>query len=588
VTGPDPELELPAAPYLMAPLGPLTPGPLTPLGPHGAGPGDEVGPGDDRPFAVAGPGACVTGGTTRGADLVRVHPLRLATGPRIDGATVLGSTITPLGLERRLRVGAATVVERVVAPRDGSYCLFEWEAAGAAAELALEWRVVLAPERAEAGDAASERAPLRWRAGPAGLVAVGSGASRRGVFVLGGQPFDLAVDDDAADGSGLRVTARAALPAGASIRLAMLGGAGAVEPGLTRALRSASRGRAVVLARRGAVDRLARETVSLESPDPALDAALARARLDLEDRVVDHPGEGRWLVPGYGSEPLSAATAAGMGGALDCLLTGQVQAARDVLAFVGRHQDEGGGVPAEWGGPGPSDGAVRESWLYLLLAGRYLAWTGDVPLVQAEWARVLRAVEYLREADPPGARAADPVRGAALRELARAAESLGDEVNAARLREWRAAPDADRGALPGGNEAVARLRALLAPEPDATRGRLILRPRPPAGWGSFTVRALTVGDAAITLAYEGRAGAHRFRVRQERGAAPLRLILEPELAGRFVAARVDGVAAELEPVSVPWGGGGGGGGGGEDRVRVPVQMMVDHERVLEVELESSG
>jgi hypothetical protein len=586
VTGRDSTLDMPAPPALADPVGPLDFGLLA-----------EAASGEDLPFAVAGTGACVTGGTLRGVDLVRIHPLRAARGPRVKGATVLGATITPLGVERALQVAGCEVVERVVAPRDGAFCLFEWEASGGAVELALEWRVDLTMDDGRAPDIPG---PLRWRQGPTSLMTESGDPERRAFFVLGGASCHLVVREDINDPPGLAVTARAEIPAGSSIRLAILGGPATVEPGLSRALRSANRGRAVVLARRGSLDRLAAETVSLESPNPALDRALGWACVGLADRVVEVPGVGRWLVPGYGPAPLSLETAAGVRGALDCLVTGQFETARVVLTSLARFQAPSGGIPSMWAEPGSladlSGGDPTDSWLYLLLLGRYLAWTGDVPFVGAAWPGALRVLGFLRQVGTPagpgsgsgsgqtGTTWGGAIRGAALEALVGVAEAVGDGATAGRLRgEWGAGAGGGAGggvsvpSGPGGDEVIARLRALMGAEPDATRGRLVLRPRPPAGWDAVTVRGLTVGDSAVTLVYSRGAGVHRFRVRQDRGAAPVRLILEPELDGRFVAARVDGVLAELEPVDVGVDGG---------RVRVPVQVMLDHERVVEVEMEA--
>ena len=115
---------------------------------------------------------------------------------------------------------------------------------------------------------------------------------------------------------------------------------------------------------------------------------------------------------------------------------------------------------------------------------------------------------------------------------------------------------------------------LLGAEPDAARSRLRLRPQLPDAWDRFEARMLRLGDAAVSLRYERHLGHHVFRLEQERGPAPVRVILEPALPGRQLRhALVDGEPAALAPV--PFG----------DRVLVPVQLVLDAERVVEIHLE---
>jgi glycogen debranching enzyme len=115
---------------------------------------------------------------------------------------------------------------------------------------------------------------------------------------------------------------------------------------------------------------------------------------------------------------------------------------------------------------------------------------------------------------------------------------------------------------------------LLGAEPDAARNRLRLRPQLPDAWDRFEARMLRMGDAAISLRYERHQQHHVFRLEQERGAVPVRVILEPVLAGRGLRhALVDGQPASLG--TVPFAG----------RMIVPVQLVLDAERVVEIHTE---
>jgi hypothetical protein len=502
---------------------------------------------------VAGRRACVTGGAARGVDQVRVHPHRLAAGPRLVDAVCEEATLTPLGLERRLRVDGGTVIERVVVPRDAPFALFEWQVEEEAGEQARDQRVTVGLEWIVEPDADAPGSPPRWQSGPRLLAT--SGSTGMAAFVFSHEP-DALTADGSVEGDGparLRCRALVEVP-GHGLRLAMAGAADAAT--LDRALRTANRTRAVVQARQGVVARLLDDRLSLASPDPVLDRAIADAKVALEDRAVDSPGMGRTLVAGYGPDAPAQDVAAALQGAQDALLTGDFQAARDVLLFLGRQVSMGSGAP----------GATVP---YLALAGDYHAWTGDTATVGKEWPRLRAAWDRVR-----GPADAEVVDG-----LARIAEALGERAVAVGHQRARGqAGGAAEGGEGVGPTGLARVRRLLGVEPDAVRGRLTLRPRPPSEWEHFQVRGLAMGDSAFALAYRRRGSGHRFSIRQDRGPVPATLILELEIPGPLRAARVDGVTAELAAVAVEaigaW--------------RVPVQLALDHERVVELEVGPGG
>jgi hypothetical protein len=116
--------------------------------------------------------------------------------------------------------------------------------------------------------------------------------------------------------------------------------------------------------------------------------------------------------------------------------------------------------------------------------------------------------------------------------------------------------------------------------PDASRGRIRIAPRIPDDWHDVALEGIAVGDASVSLRYrrhrEGDSIAHHFLATQDSGGVPLRLIFEPLIgAGASpVAATVDGKPAQLDQRL------------DGDRIRVPVQLVLDEERALELRVQS--
>jgi hypothetical protein len=536
-----------------------------PLGPLGADLSRDLADGDSM-FTVAGVRAWVTGDRGRGVDHVVMAPALVAAGPRLAGARCEAATVTPLGVERRLILGDGVVVERIVVHRDSPCVVIEWHAPEQPALLALEWGVPARP-----GDP-SGVAPLHRRL-PRG-AAVRLAGHRLVAFGFSSVPEHLGSSPD-------RFHARVAVTAGGSVRMAVAAAGSAAD--LERALRAAGRGRALVQGRRGGAEQLRADRLTVTTPDPALDRSLEWVGIDLAARVAETPGVGRSILSGR--EPARAAyvTADAVRAALDALTIGDFASARDVLGFLGRHQLESGAVPTACdlnGAIGP--GTPAATLLYLLLASRFLDAVGDLAFLQGEWPSVRRAWKLARDAGPGGE--SGELRAAAIEGIPRAAAALGDAEVAAEAEDRRhqvgtgarRVVDLHRPDSHDPRGVVPRVRELLGVEPDATRGRLVLRPRPPKGWTRFQARSLAMGEARFTLSYGSEGRVHRFGVTQDRGAAPARLILAPELDGNLVAAWVDGERADLAPVKRG------------DRTGVPVQLALDHERTLELEMAEGG
>ena len=110
---------------------------------------------------------------------------------------------------------------------------------------------------------------------------------------------------------------------------------------------------------------------------------------------------------------------------------------------------------------------------------------------------------------------------------------------------------------------------LLGGRADAPAGRLRIAPRLPSAWRAFRTSGIRSGDASVSLDYARRGREHDFRARQERGAVPLMLVLEPEVAEAALAmVLVDGVEASLDRFRRG------------TRSGVRVQLPLDRERTL--------
>jgi hypothetical protein len=116
---------------------------------------------------------------------------------------------------------------------------------------------------------------------------------------------------------------------------------------------------------------------------------------------------------------------------------------------------------------------------------------------------------------------------------------------------------------------------LLGAAPDAARHRLWLRPRLPDPGGDtdrLEARSILVGDDSVSLVLERTAETLIARVEQEAGPIPLTVLLELYVPGPLRRAVVDGRDAGLAPR--PAGAG----------LVVPVQLVLDHARTVELEL----
>jgi hypothetical protein len=111
----------------------------------------------------------------------------------------------------------------------------------------------------------------------------------------------------------------------------------------------------------------------------------------------------------------------------------------------------------------------------------------------------------------------------------------------------------------------------LGYEPDAPKGRLVLRPQIEPEWSRLHIENVHMGDALIALKYARAEDGMQFEIVQVAGAYPVRLIFEPILSVPVLKAFVDDAPASLD--FKPHG----------DRIIIPVQIMLDDRRIVRFE-----
>lgn len=255
-----------------------------------------------------------------------------------------------------------------------------------------------------------------------------------------------------------------------------------------------------------------------------------------------------------------------------------------------------------------------DPWALAAAAGRFAAWSGDLDALAPLRHHGLRLLDTDSPVPPDGAAGTDIViAAAALAAVERNATDLADPATAARahaaLRPLRNAiatgvPDervrllADALGLDAGPRAAVSaapsqaaqansapewivlhvVHQLLGVDPDATRGRLRLRPdlHGPAGTEAAPILPLRLdglafADGSVMFEVEFEEdGALLYSLEQDSGAIPTTALLEPLLPGRPRAAEVDGRPADLRARQTSQG------------MVLPVQLVLDAPRRLRV------
>lgn len=203
-------------------------------------------------------------------------------------------------------------------------------------------------------------------------------------------------------------------------------------------------------------------------------------------------------------------------------------------------------------------------------AGAYFAWTGEASFGSSS----VGAVDPRRSAAPPaGVYPPDVIaRAPGAQSWTAFVQGRAEEG----LRSWLATVDEAGFAEPAAL-VLPLVHGLIGVEPDSPLQRLRLAPCIPAAWPRFEAERIRVGDADVSLRYEREASRHTYSIEQDSGAIPLTLIFEPLLpAQELIAARVDGRTARLDTRAVG------------RRLQVPLQIVLDHERTVELHVADNG
>ncbi len=376
----------------------------------------------DEAFTLAGRRVLVVGGEQVGVREIWTHPHRalkhLTVSVGGEAPLVRDVQITPAAVQRHLVSRQRIVAELITTALEQPLALLEYrsEKVGRARSvhhapgLLLQWMVDLRrmwPYDAGCGG------DLRYVVDPDGtrlLVADGAGGGH--VFVQTNQPVEWIVKP--VDGvPALHCTVAVALEQ--PLRLMVLGGASREDlETVTRA--AARRGVSGLTGERRLHETQVREQLTrLASPDARLNAAFEWAKVRLDASFVDTPppGIGRAMVGGY------AASRPGWGdgrpgyawyfGRDNCwsgfalLAAGDFSGVRLALRFLGDTQDTTGKVIHEYTTSGLAHYDAADSTpLYLLLAGRYAAWSGDLEFLETQWPRLEAAYRFCLETDGDG------------------------------------------------------------------------------------------------------------------------------------------------------------------------------------------
>lgn len=376
----------------------------------------------DEAVTLAGRRVLVVGGEQRGIREIWAHPYRLLRDLTVtvggEAPLIRDAQITPVLIQRHLVSRARIVEETVTSALEHPIVLIEYrpEKVGRArglrapAEVLLAWQVDLRrtwPYPAGAGG------DLRYRLASHGATLVvtdATGLPRAAFVVSGGGPVEWRlhpVEDEPVLSCQLRMALEA------PFRLAVLGGVSRAElDGAVAAL--GRRGVAGLSAQRSRhEDQVQEHLVRLRSPDAGLNSAFEWAKSRLDACFVETPGVGRSLIAGYA--PSRPGWGDGRPGyawyfgrdacwtALALLAAGDYAGCRLVLRFLGATQDVSGKVIHEYTTSGLAHyDAADATPLYLLLAGRYAAWTGDLAFLAERWPEIERAYRFCLETDTDG------------------------------------------------------------------------------------------------------------------------------------------------------------------------------------------
>jgi glycogen debranching enzyme len=151
----------------------------------------------------------------------------------------------------------------------------------------------------------------------------------------------------------------------------------------------------------------------IDTPDPLLNTAARWAKLKTDAFVAHVPSLGRSLMAGFANT--GAGWNAGRPGyawffgrdacwtAFAMLHYGDFESVKEVLRFLGRHQDVSGKIFHELTTSGTAHyDAADATPLYVILMERYLNHSGDLAFVKREWPHIEQAMNFLAATDRDG------------------------------------------------------------------------------------------------------------------------------------------------------------------------------------------
>jgi hypothetical protein len=374
----------------------------------------------DEPFVLAGRRAMTVGGEQHGVGEIWVHPYRILQHltVTIDGEAPLvrDTQITPSLVQRHLVTPTRIVEEAISVALEHPIVFLDYRpekigrARGqrAGAELSLRWRVDLRrgwPYPAGCGG------DLRYRLAPGGrtlLVTDATGMPRAAFQPSAAVDWWVYPDPESPV---LHCQLRIRLDA--PFRLTLYGGSTRMELEAAVATMARRGARGLSSERERHETQLREQLARIRCPEESVNRAFEWAKVRLDAFLVEAPGVGRAVVAGY------AASRPGWGDgrpgyawyvgrdacwtAMALLEVGDTATCRLVLRLLGATQDLTGETVDELATNGLAHyGATDATPLYLLLAGRYAAWTGDLAFLAERWPELERACRFCLSTDGDG------------------------------------------------------------------------------------------------------------------------------------------------------------------------------------------
>lgn len=503
-------------------------------------------PGD---WVLAGRRGLFCGMTAAGLRESWLHPFRVVRDASLMVGGALPATVTvretPADVARTSHSGSVEVRERWLAALEHPVLCWEVQASEAV-PLIMEWTSDL-------------RRASPYPPGCAGDLHLTMAADGRSAALSAeADPFRLLVeveggvlDATPVDGPAVRFTVRAA----GRCLLRFSAAADTADDDRTRQAFERRGTAGLWSQRRDHARELAAYATSLECPEPALAQAVEWAKVRMDAALTGVPGVGRSLAVNAPEVRFDAAKACLIGMAQ--LALGDRGAPRDALKFLSLTQGPGGRVVADCSPSGLGEldrGAVAP--LYLLLAARYAAWTGELDFLAHRWAALRRTLDAGLVAEPWREAEVGPWREA-LGALQPLAEALGhpevSEVLAERAAElpmgsgqapppaiwaWAGASDGPAGAAAlerwrafarqvrdsGGRDLLDAARGGAAAvlgcwgvRPNALEGAVRLAPWLPPGWDAMSLDRLRVGKTVLSVRLRRRFGQVAARVERVHG-----------------------------------------------------------------------